>query len=141
MNGKEGPPAKLITKWPTWFTTSGSTVVDAWSLALASGKDMLCWSMAASWAAISNSFTSLEIALLALHADCNMDGSIGQVASATWDMINQDHPWSINSQATSSLGTTMATPSGEVQPCWMALRKAVVWELERLRKPQMALPM
>ena len=47
-----------------------------------------------------------------------------------WLKISHCPPFWMRSHAGSSLGTSRACPCSGMQPCWMALKNAVVWEAE-----------
>ena len=136
MNGNVSPPAYWVIKWQRSTKSCGSTVVLAWTLLLASLSGTPCWNKLASWAANSNSLAALEMALAEFKAPWSMDGNIGHCFSTKWPKISHCQPICVRSHAVSSLGTSMAGPLSGVQPCWMALKNAVVWEAERLRQPQ-----
>ena len=87
-----------------------------------------------SWAASSNSFGALELA--EFMAPCSRVGSMGHWPSTKWLKMSHDHPFWMRSQHGSSLRTSMGGCSSGRQPWLMALRKAVVWLVDKLRKPQ-----
>ena len=59
------------------------------------------------------------------------DGNMGHCFSTIkWLKISHCQPFWMRSHAGSPLGTSMACPFSGMQPCWMALKNAVVWEAE-----------
>ena len=67
------------------------------------------------------------------RAPWSRDGNMGHCFSTKWLKISHCQPFWMRSHAGSPLGTSMACPFSGMQPCWMALKNAVVWEAERLR--------
>ena len=67
------------------------------------------------------------------RAPWSRDGNMGHCFSTKWLKISHCQPFWMRSHAGSSLGTSRACPCSGMQPCWMALKNAVVWEAERLR--------
>ena len=104
-------------------------MVVAWTVFLISLSAIPCWNKLASCAAYSNSLGALLMALAEFRARWSRDGNTGHCFSTIkWLKISHCQPFWMRSHAGSSLGT--ACPFSGMQPCWMALKNAVVWEAE-----------
>ena len=104
-------------------------MVVAWIVFLISLSAIPCWNKLASCAANSNSLGALLMALAEFRAPWSRDGNMGHCFSTIkWLKISHCQPFWMRSHAGSSLGTSMACPFSGMQPCWMALKNAVVWE-------------
>ena len=135
QQGEVSPPKNVFTKWERVVNCSGKTVVVAWILRLASSNPMPWENKWATIAANSNSLAALAMALAEFKAPWIMLGSIGHCFSTKWLRISHGHPSWMSSQHVSSFWSSKAgCPSGR-HPWLMALKKAVVWLVDKLRKP------